>query len=310
MYINHVQSTKDHWFAGSLNNCAGRDGSSLWSFMDASSSGDCHWLEHWQLLYSDRIVLKMHGAVELNPDQHPHIVSMTRELALKAGIPTPRLYIIPAHYPNAFATGRNPQHGVVALTEGILNMLNPRELRGVIAHEIAHIRNRDILLATIAAMLAAAITYVANMFQFAALFGHSEDEDAPSPLAAFAFAMVAPLGAGLVQMAISRSREYVADEFAAEISEDPHALASALNKLSGSNASVYEEPSPATASLFIVNPLHGGMASWFSTHPPAAERISRLLAMKHPSSGSNTQFNQTWAMHRRHASRPKWPQGI
>lgn len=257
--------------------------------------------------FSDRIVLRMHSAVEVDRDQFPELVTMTEELARNAGIPTPRLYLIPAHYPNAFATGRNPQHGVVAVTEGLLQMLTPREIRGVIAHEIAHIRNRDVLIATIAAMFAAAITYLVNIFQFSALFGSSEDEDAPSPLTALAFAVLAPFGAGLIQMAISRAREYIADAFAAEISGDPQALASALQKLSGASATVYEEPSAATASLYIVNPLHGGIANWFSTHPPAEERVKKLLAMVPAAGAGSRNFDRSWHMRSRRA---EWPQGI
>ena len=241
--------------------------------------------------FSDRIVLRMHGAAEIDRKQYPTLHAMTEELAGNAGIPTPRLYMIPAHYPNAFATGRNPEHGVVAVTEGLCQMLTDREMRGVIAHEIAHIRNRDVLIATVAAMIAAAITYIANILQFSAFFGSSDDEDAPSPVATLAFALIAPLGAGLVQMAISRSREYLADSYAAEISGDPQALASALQKLAIASQDVHEEPSPATASLFIVNPLHGGIASWFSTHPPTLERIERLMAMSQSSSGNL--FDQT-----------------
>ncbi len=241
--------------------------------------------------FSDRMVLRMYGAIELDRAEYPHVYSMTEELAKNASIPTPRLYLIPALYPNAFATGRNPRHGVVAITEGLMQMLNHRELRGVIAHEIAHIRNRDILLATIAAVMASAITYIASIFQFSALFGSSEDEeDSPSPLAGLAFAMVAPIAAGLVQMAISRSREYVADAYAGKISGDPQALASALRKLHSNNNSIYEEPNAATASLFIVNPLHGGIANWFSTHPPAEERISRLMRMANRPQDASTAF--------------------
>lgn len=240
--------------------------------------------------FSDRIVLSMHGAVEIDPEEYPQLHRMTEELANNAGIPTPRLFLIPADYPNAFATGRNPEHGVVAVTQGLCQLLNEREIRGVIAHEIAHIRNRDILIASIAAMIAAAITYVANFLQFSALFGGSEEDDAPSPLAAFAFALVAPIGAALVQMAISRSREYLADAYAAEISGDPQALANALKKLTHASPYVDEEPEPATASLFIVNPLHGGIANWFSTHPPAEDRIEKLLAM-----ASRRSSNETFA---------------
>lgn len=260
--------------------------------------------------FSDRIVLRMHNAVPMEREQYPELTAITEELAQKAGIPTPRLYLIPAHYPNAFATGRNPNHGVVAITEGLIQLLTTRELRGVIAHEIAHIRNRDVLIATIASMFAAAITYLVNIFQFSALFGNSEDEDAPSPLAGLAFALVAPFGAGLIQMAISRAREYIADAFAAEISGDPRALASALQKLSGASATVYEEPSAATASLYIVNPLHGGIANWFSTHPPAEERVKRLMAMVPASSATMRRFDQAWQLRSQRSDRTSWPQGI
>lgn len=260
--------------------------------------------------FSDRIVLRMHNAVPMEREQYPELTAITEELAQKAGIPTPRLYLIPAHYPNAFATGRNPNHGVVAITEGLIHLLTTRELRGVLAHEIAHIRNRDVLIATIASVFAAAITYLVNIFQFSALFGNSEDEDAPSPLAGLAFALVAPFGAGLIQMAISRAREYIADAFAAEISGDPRALASTLQKLSGASATVYEEPSAATASLYIVNPLHGGMANWFSTHPPAEERVKRLIAMVPASSATTRRFDQAWQLRSQRSDRTSWPQGI
>lgn len=230
--------------------------------------------------FSDRLVLRMHGAVEMERSRYPRVHAMTAELARNAGIPTPKLYLIPAMYPNAFATGRNPEHGVVAITEGLSQMLTERELRGVIAHEIAHIRNRDVLIATVAAMAASAITYVVNFFQLSAIFGGSEEEEeGPSPMAMLAMGLVAPIAGMLLQMAISRSREYLADASAAEYCGDPLALAGALQKLSSGSAHCVEEPHPASASLFIVNPLHGGIANWFSTHPPAEERISRLMAM-------------------------------
>ena len=260
--------------------------------------------------FSDRLVLSMHGAVEMDRRQFPHLYAMTEELAQNARIPTPRLYLIPASYPNAFATGRNPQRGVVAVTEGLCRLLNERELRGVIAHEIAHIRNRDVLIATVAAMLAAAITSCANLLQFSAFFGSSDEEEGPSPLAALAFAIVAPFAALLVQMGISRSREYVADAFAAEVSGDPQALASALRKLTISSHQVVEEPSPATASLFIVNPLHGGIANWLSTHPPAEERIDRLMTMAQARSPSSRRQKSERDSFRFHPNRPDWSQRI
>lgn len=241
--------------------------------------------------FSDRIALRMQGAVEMERDRHPRLFAMTEELAERAGIPTPRLYWIPADYPNAFATGRNPRHGVVAVTEGLCRLLDEREIRGVIAHEIAHIRNRDVLVATIAAMIAAAISALANFLQFSALFGGGDDEDAPSPLAALGLAIVAPIGAALLQMGISRSREYLADADAAQFSGDPRALAAALQKLVAGSQHACDEPPPATASLFIVNPLHGGVANWFSTHPPAEERIRRLLAMAGESSDEGWEYD-------------------
>ncbi len=259
---------------------------------------------------SDRLVLNMHGAVEMDRGQFPHLYTMTEELAQSARIPTPRLFLLPASYPNAFATGRNPQRGVVAVTKGLCHLLNERELRAVIAHEIAHIRNRDVLIATVAAMMAAAITSCANFLQFSALFGSSDDEEAPSPLAALAFAMVAPLAAMLVQMGISRSREYVADAFAAEISGDPRALASALRKLTSSAQHAVEEPAPATASLFIVNPLHGGFANWLSTHPPAEERIERLLQMAQGHFPSSRRPKSETDSFLSKANRPAWSQRI
>lgn len=261
--------------------------------------------------FSDRLVLRMHRAVEMDRQRFQRLHVMTEELARNAGVPTPRLYLIPADYPNAFATGRNPQHGVVAVTEGLCRLLNDREIRGVIAHEIAHIRNRDVLIATIAAMIAAAITYIANALQLSALFGSSDDEEAPSPFAALAFAVVVPVGAALVQMGISRSREYLADAYGAQISGDPRALASALQKLTTGRQEVLEQPSPAAASLFIVNPLHGGIANWFSTHPPAEERIDRLLAMASGMSRDPDAAVQgrPFASARFIANRSRWAQG-
>jgi heat shock protein HtpX len=202
-------------------------------------------------------------------------------MAQNAGIPKPRVCVIPEMQPNAFATGRNPEHGVVAVTEGIMRMLTPRELRGVIAHEIAHIKNRDILLSSIAAAMATLISYIANMLSFAAFFGRSDDEES-SGAGGLVVALVAPLAATLVQFGISRSREYLADETGAQLSGDPQALASALMKLEqGAQRIGVESPQPATASLFIVNPFAGAgsMMRLFSTHPATEERVRRLMAM-------------------------------
>ena len=232
--------------------------------------------------FSDKLVLRIHRAQPLSETDAPRLHAIVRELAMRADIPMPRVYLIPSAQPNAFATGRNPKNGVVAVTRSILELLTERELRGVIAHELGHIRNRDILVSSIAAAVASAISYIANMLQFTAIFG-GRDDDAPNPLAALALAIVAPIAAMLVQLGISRSREYLADETGARLSSDAEALASALEKLD--RAAHVVPPltaSPATSSLFIVNPFAGarGLASLFSTHPPMAERVRRLRAMR------------------------------
>lgn len=231
--------------------------------------------------FSDKLVLRMHRAEPITEAQSPRLYAMIRELAMRAAIPMPRVYRIPSPQPNAFATGRNPAHGVVAVTDGILEVLTERELRGVLAHEIAHIRNRDILVSTIAAAVAGAVASISNMLQWTAIFGGGDD-DAPNPIAALGLAIIAPIAATLVQLGISRSREYLADETGAELSGDPVALASALEKLD--RAAHVVPPvtaAPATASLFIVNPFSGtrGLVHLFSTHPPMADRIRRLRGM-------------------------------
>jgi heat shock protein HtpX len=232
--------------------------------------------------FSDKLVLRIHRAQPISEQQAPRLYAIIRELAMRADIPTPRIYSIPSPQPNAFATGRNPKNGVVAVTDGILQILDERELRGVLAHELGHIKNRDILVSTIAAAVAGAIAYISNMLQFTAIFGGSSDEDGPSPMAALGLAIVAPIAATLVQLGISRSREFLADETGAQLSSDPDALASALEKLD--RAAHVVPPltaAPATASLFIVNPFSGmrGLTRLFSTHPPMAERVRRLRAM-------------------------------
>jgi heat shock protein HtpX len=235
--------------------------------------------------YSDRLVLATSGAREVSPAEAPRLHSMVEELAVRAGIAKPRVYVIDDPHANAFATGRNPEKGVVAVTTGIMELLSPRELRGVLAHELAHIQNRDILVASVAAALASAVSSIANVFQFSALFGggsaSQEDEEGGSPLAALAMAFVAPIAATLIQLGISRSREFLADETGARISGDPEALARALEKLELAAQHVPGHAQPATASLYIVNPLAGlsGLAGWFSTHPPLRERIERLRAL-------------------------------
>lgn len=228
--------------------------------------------------WSDRLVLRMHGAEELSPAAAPDLHRMVEELATRAQIPKPRLYRIPDPAPNAFATGRNPAHGVVAVTDGIVALLDPRELRGVIAHEIAHIKNRDILIATVGAVLAGAIGHIANMAQWSAIFGGGDDEE-DSGAGGLILAIVAPIAAMLLQFAVSRSREFGADATGAALADDPDALASALLKLErGAHAVPPATASPATASLFIVNPLTAGerLARWFSTHPATEDRVARL----------------------------------
>ena len=233
--------------------------------------------------FSDRLVLRAHGAREVAEHEAPWLHAMVAELATTAGIPKPRVCIIPDAQPNAFATGRNPAKGVVAVTEGIVGLLDRRELRGVLAHEIAHIKNRDILVATIAAAAASLISSIGNALTFASFFGGSSSDDSEegggaSPLL---MAFVAPIAATLVQLGISRSREYLADQTGAEISGDPRALASALMKLEQAAHAVPMAATPATASLFIVNPLVGErLASLFSTHPRIAERVRRLLELE------------------------------
>jgi len=231
--------------------------------------------------FSDRLVLRMHGARELAPGEGSRLREMVQALAVRAEIPMPRVFLIEDQQPNAFATGRNPRHGVVAVTTGLLDVLSPAEVRGVLAHELAHIRNRDILISTIAACLAGALTWAAHAVGF--LGGGSRDgEEDSSPLTGLALMIVAPLAATLIQLGISRSREYLADETGARISGDPLALARALERIEATAEMVPAQTAqPATASLFIVNPFTGGerMARLFSTHPATAERVARLRAL-------------------------------
>lgn len=234
--------------------------------------------------YSDKIVLSMYGAQEVAPQDAPMLHAMVEELAARAGIPKPRVCVIPEDAPNAFATGRDPAHGVVAVTHGIMRILSPEELKGVLAHEIGHIANRDILVQTVAGVLASVIVSIANMMQWAAIFGfgRSDDEEGgTSPLVAILMAIVAPIAASLIQFAISRSREYLADETGARLAGNPLYLAGALAKLQAWSQKVpMQHGSQATAHMFIVNPFSGAsMASLFSTHPPMEERIARLQAM-------------------------------
>jgi heat shock protein HtpX len=228
--------------------------------------------------FSDKIVLSMYGARQVTRDDAPQLYDSVERLSMKAGLPMPKVYIMENPTPNAFATGRNPNNGAVAVTTGIMKLLNKEELDGVIAHELAHIKNRDILVATIAATLVGTITYIA---QFAMFFGggRSDDrEEGTNPIVAILMLILAPIAAMLIQMAISRSREYMADDSGADISGKPLALASALNKLQhGNDVIPMRNAGQSSAHMFIVNPLHGGgVMKLFSTHPPIEERIERL----------------------------------
>lgn len=233
--------------------------------------------------FSDSIVLRMYNARELSYEEAPMLHDMVEELARNAGIPKPKVCVVPEQAPNAFATGRDPQHAVVAVTEGIVRILQPRELRGVLAHEIAHIAHRDILIQSVAAVLGSTIVMLANMLQFASFFGgaRGEDGERTNPLAGLVLAILAPIAASLIQMAISRSREYLADRGGATYSSDPLALAGALEKLQAASQRVpMTQGNPSTAEMFIVAPLFpSSVARLFSTHPPIEERVERLREM-------------------------------
>ncbi|SNB47672.1 zinc metalloprotease HtpX [Geobacter sp. DSM 9736] len=238
-----------------------------------------NFVSYW---FSDRIVLAMYGAKQVTEAEQPGFYGLVRQLSIQAGIPMPKVYIIPSETPNAFATGRNPQNAAVAATTGIMRILTREELLGVMAHELSHVKHRDILISSIAATVAGAITYLANMAQWAAMFGghRDRDEEGGGLFGMLVMAIVAPIAAMLIQMAISRSREYEADRGGAAVSGDPLHLASALRKLQMANQQIPMEASPATAHMFIVNPLTGGgILSLFSTHPPMEERIRRLEEM-------------------------------
>lgn len=231
--------------------------------------------------FSDKIVLSMYRARELSPHEAPAVHQIVEELAARAGLPKPRVYLIPEQAPNAFATGRSPKHSAVAVTEGILRLLSPEELKGVLGHELGHIQHRDILIQTIAATLAGVIMFVANIVKWGAIFGFGgSDDEGGNPLLALVLAIVAPIAAMLIQMAISRSREYLADDAGAKLAGNPLYLASALSKLDSYGRQVpFTQTNPATAHMFIVSPFLGqSLASLFSTHPPIEERIRRLQA--------------------------------
>ena len=229
--------------------------------------------------FSDRIVIASYGGQPISEADDPELYSIVHGLALKNHIPMPRLYLIPTESPNAFATGRNPEHAAVAVTAGIRRLLDRRELEGVIAHELAHVTNRDILISSIAATLAGAIMMLANMARWSLIFGGTQRDDRDgggNALGLLATLILAPLAAMLIQMAISRSREYQADETGARVSREPDALASALRKIAAYSERIPLPARPETAHLFIVNPLRGSWQKFFSTHPPLEDRIARL----------------------------------
>ncbi len=240
--------------------------------------GGMNFFAYW---FSDQMVLSMYSAQEVDETSSPYLYGIVRELAQADGLPMPRVYLIQEDAPNAFATGRNPEHAAVAATSGILQMLSARELRGVLAHELAHVKHRDILTSTIAATMAGAISALAN---FAMFFGGRDEEGRPAnPIAGILVALLAPLAASLIQMAISRAREFEADRGGAELSRDPDALADALAKIEAYARGIpmpSAEAHPETAQMMIMNPLSGGgIAGLFATHPPTEERIARLRAM-------------------------------
>lgn len=234
--------------------------------------------------FSDRIVLAMYGAQPIEEAKAPDLYRIVRRLTTRAAVPMPRIYLIPSDTPNAFATGRNPEHAAVAVTEGILRTLDDEELEGVLAHELSHVKNRDTLTMTIAATLAGVITYLAHMAQWAAIFGGGRRDDEEGSgggaMGALLMAILAPIAAMLIQLAISRAREFQADASGARLVGRPWGLAKALEKLEIASKMTPMDATPATAHLFIVNPLRGeGLLSLFSTHPPIQERIARLRAM-------------------------------
>ena len=234
--------------------------------------------------FSDKIVLRMYKAQEISESQAPELYGIVKNLALRGNLPMPRVYVIPENTPNAFATGRDENHAVVAVTEGITRILNRDELEGVIGHELTHIKNKDMLISSIAATLAGAIVMLANMAQWAAIFGgvsRDDDEGGGGLIGLILMAILAPIAATVIQMAISRSREFLADAGGARISGKPYGLAGALEKLQRASQAIPMDANPSTAHMFIVNPLTGGsLMSLFSTHPPLEERIARLKSMR------------------------------
>ena len=262
-------------FIGSV--VGGQNGATMALIMAGVMNIGAYW-------FSDKIVLAMYRARQITEKESPELFSVVRELTMRSSLPMPKVYIMENPAPNAFATGRNPEHSAVAVTTGILSLLSRDELAGVVAHELAHIKNRDILISTVAATIAGAISYISHMASWGLMFGggrrDSEDRNPFGSVIAIAVMILAPIAAMLIQMAISRSREYRADESGAAICGNPLSLAGALKKLHAGTRRIPMEANPATAHMFIVSPLTGGgMLSLFSTHPPIEERIARLEAI-------------------------------
>lgn len=277
--MNHVKSamllavlTALLLFLGQL--IAGQSGLMIAIFMALIMNFGSFW-------FSDKIVLSMYGAREVTERDAPDLVHLTRQLAMRANLPMPRVYILDEDAPNAFATGRSPKKGAVAVSAGLMRMLSRDELAGVIAHELAHIQNRDTLIMTIAGTIAGALSYLSQMAMWGMMFrGSSDDEDGPNPIAAILGILIAPIAASIIQMAISRSREYIADANGAQISGTPMGLANALRKIESYAQRIpMHHGSPATAHLFIINPFVGGLAGLFRTHPETKDRIARLEQM-------------------------------
>ena len=250
-------------------------------FLALALAGVMNFVSYW---FSDKIVLKMYRGREVSAAESPRFHAIVDRLIARSGLPKPKLYVIPGDSPNAFATGRNPAHAAVAATEGVLSLMNDEELEGIMAHELAHVKNRDILISSIAATIAGAITFLATMARWGALFGGyggSSNDDrgrGGNVVTLLLTAILAPIAAMIVQMAVSRSREYAADALGAEIAGQPYGLAKALEKLDGYSKRLPMPASQATAHMFIVAPFSGGsLMTLFSTHPPIAERVRRLL---------------------------------
>jgi len=243
--------------------------------------------------YSDKLVLKMYRASEVTPNQAPELYDMVQRLTQQAGLPMPKLFVIPQQAPNAFATGRNPEHAAVAVTEGLLKIMARDEVMGVLAHELAHVKNRDILIGSIAATMAGAIMMLATMARFSAIFGggsRREEGGGAGFIGLIAMSIIAPMAAMIIQMAISRSREYLADATGARFAGHPEGLANALEKLGAYSKRLPMDANPSTAHMFIVNPLSGrSMMSLFSTHPPLEERIARLRGVRPPTRGNKSE---------------------